>query len=427
MPAKEHLTAAEAARELGVSVPTLYAYVSRGLIRSEPGAGASRARRYRGEDIELLKSRKQARHNPLDAAERNLSWGLPVLESALTLISDGNLYYRGLSAIELAASRTVEDVASLMWEGEFRPDYAELFAKAAFEVKNSSAGRLKLPDLAPLERFRAILPVAECEDLTAYDFSHQSLVRTGMRILALLTRTAAGGRWRDGVAQSLASAWAPNDNGAASVISMALILLIDHELAVSSFTARCAASAASPLYAVVEAGLCALRGLKHGGATERTDDFLREAAAAPNLGDFIARRMRRGEPMPGFGHNLYPAGDPRARLILETLGRRYPDCAQVTLARAIVKQASRISDQMLPNIDFAGAMLARTLALPPHSAVAIFALGRTIGWIGHAIEQYRIDRLIRPRARYVGAPPRKPNAPESAAKAADFAEPPPRG
>ncbi len=406
MPAKEHLTAAEAARELGVSLPTLYAYVSRGLIRSEPATGASRARRYRGEDIELLKSRKQARRNPLAAAERNLSWGLPVLESALTLISDGQLYYRGLSAVELATYRSVEEVAALMWEGEFRHDYAELFSTAASDIRASTGARLKLPDLAPLERFRAILPAAESEDLAAYDFSHQSLVRTGARIVALLTLAAAGGKWRGGIAPTLASAWAPNDGAAAGMLSMALILLVDHELAVSSFSARCVASAASPLYAVVEAGLCALRGLKHGGATERAGDFLREAAAARSLRDFLAARMRRGEPVPGFGHNLYPGGDPRARLILETLWRRYPDSAQAALARAIVKQAGRISDRMLPNIDFAGAVMAGTLGLPPHSAVAIFALGRTIGWIAHALEQYQLDRLIRPRARYVGAPPR---------------------
>ena len=115
--------------------------------------------------------------------------------------------------------------------------------------------------------------------------------------------------------------------------------------------------------------------------------------------------MRRGEQIPGFGHHLYPAGDPRARLLIQLLSRRYPDSPNIALARAIIKQARRISDQMLPNIDFAGALLARTLELPAHIAVAIFALGRTIGWIGHALEQYQIDRLIRPRARYVGPPP----------------------
>jgi citrate synthase len=406
MAAKQYLTAAEAARELGVSMPTLYAYVSRGLIRSEPTAGARRSRLYRGEDIELLKSRKQARRNPLAAAERNLAWGLPVLESALTLISDGRLYYRGLDALELAATRTVEEVAALMWQGELRPDYQQLFAQAAAELKGCPALRVKLPRLAPMEHFRVLLPMAESDGLAAYDFSPPASVRTGARIVALLTLAVAGQRkWRGGIARTLRSVWCPDGSGAEQILNAALILLVDHELAVSSFTARCVASAGSPLYAVVDAGLCALRGLKHGGATERAEDFLNEAAQARNLRDFIAGRLRRGEQLPGFGHHLYPAGDPRARALLQMLARRYPDSAAIALARAIIKQARRVSDQMLPNIDLAGAVLARTLELPPHSAVTIFALGRTIGWIAHAIEQYQIDRLIRPRARYAGPPP----------------------
>ncbi|HEV3108909.1 MAG TPA: citrate synthase family protein [Candidatus Binataceae bacterium] len=406
MALKEHLTAGEAARELGVSAATLYAYVSRGHIRSEPSADARRSRLYRREDIELLKSRKEARRNPLAAAERNLSWGLPVLESALTLISNGRLYYRGLDAIELAATRTVEEVASLMWEGEFRPDYPRMLAQAAARLTGSSASRHKLPDLPPLERFRAVLALAESGDLNAYNFDHAALIETGARIVAMLVLAAAPRiKWQNRIAHTLQSAWAPSDPAAEPVLRAALILLVDHELAVSSFSARCVASAASPLYAVVEAGLCALRGMKHGGATERAEELLREAATPRNVRNVIAGRLRRGEQIPGFGHQLYPQGDPRARFLLEMLARNYAGSPAIALARSIMKEASRISDRMLPNIDFAGAVLAQALHLPPGSAISIFALGRTIGWIGHAIEQYRIDRLIRPRARYIGPPP----------------------
>ncbi|HZY60827.1 MAG TPA: citrate/2-methylcitrate synthase, partial [Candidatus Binataceae bacterium] len=208
-----------------------------------------------------------------------------------------------------------------------------------------------------------------------------------------------------GIARTLQGAWSARDPGAHELLSAALILLIDHELAVSSFTARCVASAGSPLYAVVAAGLCALRGVKHGGLTERAEELLREASSARKIRDVVAGRLRRGELLPGFGHPLYPGGDPRARALLEMLTRRYPRSPAISLARSIMKEMRRVSEAMLPNIDFAGAVLARTLRLPEGSAIAIFALGRTIGWIGHAIEQYRIDRLIRPRARYVGPPP----------------------
>lgn len=406
MASKEHLTAGEAARELGVSAATLYAYVSRGLIRSEPSTDARRTRLYRREDIELLKSRKEARRNPLAAAERNLSWGLPVLESALTLISNGRLYYRGLDAIELAAMRTVEEVASLIWEGEFKPDYSQMFAHAAARLAASSASRHKFPELPPLERFRAVLAIAESGDLNAYNFDPAALIETGARIVAMLVLAAAPRiKWHNGIARTLQSAWAARDPAAERMLRAALILLVDHELAVSSFSARCVASATSPLYAVVEAGLCALRGIKHGGATERAEEFLREASNARNVRNLIEGHLRMGEQIPGFGHQLYPQGDPRAHFLLEMLARRYAGSPAIALARSIMKETSRISDRMLPNIDFAGAVLAQALRLPPGSAISIFALGRSVGWIGHAIEQYRIDRLIRPRARYVGPPP----------------------
>jgi citrate synthase len=406
MALKDHLTAAEAAALLGVSPATLYAYVSRGLIRSEASAPSRRERLYLREDIEMLKNRKEARRNPTQAAERGLSWGLPVLESGLTLISDGELYYRGLDATRLAAANSVEEVAALMWTGEIAPGCAELFKQAAAAIPGLAAMRVKLPELAPIERFQVILPLAQREDLGAYDFAPGTLLETGARIVALLASMVAPPiRYNGDLARTLQSVWLPRDPSAREVLRTALILIVDHELAVSSFTARCVASASSTLYAVVGAGLCALRGVKHGGATERAEEFLREAASARRVRDVIASRLRRGELIPGFGHPLYPAGDPRARAVLELLTRRYSDSPAVGLARSIIKEARRVSDAMLPNIDLAVALLTRTLRLPAGSAITIFALGRTIGWIGHALEQYQIDRLIRPRARYVGPAP----------------------
>jgi citrate synthase len=406
MASRQQMTAREAARELGVSLPTLYAYVSRGLIRSEPSAKSTRQRLYRREDIEMLKNRKEVRRNPAQAGERTLSWGMPVLESSLTLISDGRLYYRGLDAAELAATRTVEEVASLMWQGEVRADCGELFERAAARVSASSAARVKLPDMAPIERFRAILPIAAGEDLAAYDLSQPALEETAARIVVLLTGVAAGNpSARGGMARVLASAWAPDVPGAAETLRTALILGVDHELAVSSFTARCVASAGSTLYAVVEAALCALRGRKHGGLTEQAEELLREAATVRRVPGVLASRLKRGEPIPGFGHRLYPTGDPRAQALLRFLMRHYADSPAIAPARSMMGEMRKVSGRLMPNIDFALAVLTQTLRLPAGSAVTIFALARTIGWIGHAMEQYRIDSMIRPRARYVGAAP----------------------
>ena len=113
-----YLSAGEAAGELGVSLPTLYAYVSRGLIRSEATEGKKRNRRYRAEDVRRLKERAEQRRNPGKVAEGALSWGTPVMESGITLISDDKLYYRGRDALGLAAGSTIEEVAALIWTGD---------------------------------------------------------------------------------------------------------------------------------------------------------------------------------------------------------------------------------------------------------------------------------------------------------------------
>src|SRR5262245_53388812 len=111
MPANEPwMGAAEAARALGVTRPTLYAYVSRGLLRSEPGTGATRARRYARDDVDRLKRRADERRNPDKVAAHALQWGMPVLESSITLIADDTLYYRGHDAIALARSASVATV-----------------------------------------------------------------------------------------------------------------------------------------------------------------------------------------------------------------------------------------------------------------------------------------------------------------------------
>jgi citrate synthase len=118
----------------------------------------------------------------------------------------------------------------------------------------------------------------------------------------------------------------------------------------------------------------------------------------------MVSRLKRGEPIPGFGHPLYPDGDPRARALLQRLRESSPRSPALALANAASKAAFELLGEY-PTIDFALAILTRALHLPPGSALTLFALGRTAGWIGHALEQYRTGELIRPRARYIGEPP----------------------
>jgi citrate synthase len=179
-----------------------------------------------------------------------------------------------------------------------------------------------------------------------------------------------------------------------------LILCADHELNVSSFTARCVASAGSAPYAVVIAGLAALEGKKHGGATARFEAIWTSLRRSRDVPGALVERLRRGEPIEGFGHPLYPTGDPRAIVLLEML----PKSKNAAFARDFVDAARTVLGET-PNLDFALVALARTLGLPNGAALTLFAIGRTIGWIAHAIEQYGQDAIIRPRAKYVGENP----------------------
>ena len=382
------LDADGATRLLGVSRATLYAYVSRGFVRSEPVPGKPRQRRYAREDVERLRSRAEERRNPEKAAEHALRWGVPVLESAITLIADGKLYYRGHDACELARTRSLEEVASLIWTGTFD---ADIFDTPLHVV----AGGTHTSDLPFVSRAQSILPLVGSRDPLAFDLRPRSVAQTGWRIVNLLTSVAANSQeLADTIEETLANAWGTSNK---DLIRAALIVCADHELNVSAFTARCVASAGSNPYAVVLAGLAALEGTKHGGATARVEALFDELRRSRDLRKDLAARLRRGESIEGFGHPLYPEGDPRATLLLDML----PKSKELTFARALSHAAVSVLGEQ-PTMDFALVALARTLDLPPGAPLTLFAIGRTIGWIAHAIEQYGQNAMIRPRARYVG-------------------------
>lgn len=396
-----YVTAKEAASLLDISLPTLYAYVSRGLIRSEAVGGSKRNRRYYREDIEKLKRRKEQRQRPDKVIEQALYFGEPVMASAITLIAAGKLYYRGQDATALAVSQTVEQVAQWVWLGE-----EGSLDWPAFELPAACQAVLpQLTELTVTERFQTVLPIAGASDWAAYNLTAADVAQTGARIMQGMTALAVGvPRLSGGIAMTLQQAWTPEQPQAARLINAALILCADHELNISSFTARCVASSGATPYAVVIAGLSALQGAKHGGYTERVEAFMQEFTDPAQVQAMIVGRLKRGEEIPGFGHRLYPEGDPRAAKLYQLTTQIYPDAPPIILADGIATAMKTLTGR-LPTIDFSLATLAQTLNLPSGSALALFALGRTIGWVGHAIEQYQLDRLIRPRARYTGRLP----------------------
>jgi len=328
---------------------------------------------------------------------------MPVLESAITLIQDGRLYYRGYDALALALRCSVEEVAALIWLDRLDP--GALFAHQ--DLRPHEVGSQQEPLTGrqnPIELYQATLARAAVDDLAAYVIAPEAVAATGAHILESLVAVTTGSPVSLSLAHSLQVGWAPQQPEVADLLSTALVLCADHELNVSAFTARCVASAGSTPYAVVIAGLAALQGHRHGGHTEQVARLLREARTG--ITSAVAGYLRQGAPVPGFGHPLYPGGDPRGRLLLELVGDRYPETATTTLAGELCRAVYDLTE-LRPTVDFALEILTQTLGLPPRATLALFALGRTIGWIGHAIEQYAMDQLIRPRARYVGSDARQ--------------------
>jgi citrate synthase len=387
------LSAAEAARRLGVKRETLYAYVSRGLVRSTPKGGRTRARLYAREDIERARRRAEDRRDPAAIATHALSHGSPVLESSITLIEAGRLFYRGQDVVELSRSRSVGEVASLVWRGTF-----DALPSSSTRRRGDMPAARTLPFVA---RAQCLLAAAAARDPLAFDLRADAVIATGARILDLMVSAANGVRDTNApIEERLATGWTV-PRRARGLLRSAIILSADHELNVSAFTARCVASAGGTPYGAVIAGLAALEGIKHGGLTTRVESMLGAMRRERSGHDALAARLREGAALDGFGHPLYPDGDPRATELLARLEERYPRSAELRFARDVAAAALSTLEQR-PTIDFALATLTRVAGLPPRSGLALFAIGRTIGWIGHALEQYASGTLIRPRAKYIG-------------------------
>ena len=405
MAPSRYLSAKEACAELGIRPQTLYAYVSRGLIRSETGDQRQRTRQYYREDIERLRRHKELRARPEAAAEQALRAGDPVLESSLSRIGDDDLYYRGISVSELARESTVEKVAALLWTGD-RSLQIEEFAGETRLNGISPTLIAELARLSKVEQMQALLPAIGAQDPAAFATSPPHIHQCGARIFRFMTLIAtAQDKTVSGIAQTLQSAWLPRRPETARLIEAALILCADHELNVSTFTCRTVASSGASLYAVITAGLSALQGPRHGGATDRLEALWDEAESANSVGDTVTSRLKRGDVIEGFGHVVYRGVDPRAKILMELLEEAVPNASELALAKALIEEVGKRTG-LAHNVDLGLVTLRRALGLEQGTALLLFCLGRTIGWIAHAIEQYQTGRLIRPRAKYTGPDPR---------------------
>jgi citrate synthase len=397
---KEWLSSAEAARRLGVSSATLYAYVSRGLLRSE-GSNGQRERRYSSDDVALLKRRRSVGRKAEAIAANALDFGTPVLESALTLIDKGRLYYRGWDAVDLARGSSLERVAELLWQCDERP-----FATGNLPSMSTALRQawLAATPLAPVDRCLLLLPAAARWDHPSWVEDRGAMLETGVRILRLLTAAVTLEPVSAlPVHEQLAAVWNVPARQA-PLIRAALVLAADHEFNASTFAARVVASTGANLHGSTIAGLAAINGPRHGGLTRRVSVLLDALKGEADPEAALAKRLVDGHDLPGFGHPLYPDGDIRATTLLALLREVVPDAPALAFAQKIAEVGERLTGRR-PNVDFATVTIERVLGLPTDAALSMFLLGRTVGWIAHALEQAAQGGLIRPRARYTGPRP----------------------
>jgi citrate synthase len=390
---RELVGATEAAARLGVKRETLYAYVSRGLLRRQPSADG-RSSRFDTTDLDrLARQRGSRRGQPPRSGAPEI-----VVASAVTTIVDGQVRYRGRDLEELVGSQPFESVAELLWSGRL-PPRAPIWSAPPAVRRVVASVVAHLPKTAsPADRMRVAVAAAAAADPLRVDVRAEAVLVTAPGVLVALV-DALGQSGQSCSATPVAERAASVAERAAlalgaeprwfEVVDAALVLLADHELASSTLAARVAASTRADPYQVVLAGLAVLSGPLHGSASAHVQRLLTDASAPEGPEVAIATWLRQADRVPGFGHTLYPAGDPRAQLLLPIVrsaaGEGHPGTAAVDGVLAAMARRSPTP----PNIDFALGTLTFLAGLLPAVGEALFALSRASGWLAHAMEEYR--------------------------------------
>ncbi len=353
--------------------------------------------------------------------------GVVAAQTALSSVdgTNGVLTYRGYNIHDLAGKASYEEVVHLLLRGHL-PARAELGA-----LDQSLRGNRGLPQpvldhiaaapagATPMDVLRTAVSMLAYFEAETEDISVEATLRKGLRLVAQFpTIVAAIHRRRQGqaaVAPDPALGHAANflymlhgqaqsdlQNQAANLY---LVLLADHSLNASTFTARVAASTNADLHAAVTAAIGALKGNLHGGAAEATMNMLLEIGPIEQVDPFVDRAFETKRKIMGIGHRIYKSGDPRARHLLEWArrmeaaqgrGANYVDMA-LGVERAVLRHK-----ELYPNVDFFSAPMLYYLGIPTDLDTCVFATSRVVGWTAHVIEQYNDATLIRPGADYVG-------------------------
>src|SRR5215468_12488615 len=338
----------------------------------------------------------------------------------------GILAYRGYNIHELATNSTFEETCHLLWFGRL-PNAAELddvskkLASSRAVAPQVIDAMKAMPKKAlPMEVLRTTVSTLSMYDSEAEDMSREANLRKAIRLTAqTATLVTAFHRIRSGndiVAPrtdlSHAANFAymlngtpPNDT-MTKALDIALILHADHEWNASTFAARVTAATLSDIYSAITAGIGALKGPLHGGANLVVINLLLTLGDEHSAVDMVKDKLAKKIKMPGFGHRVYRTEDPRAthlRVLSEELGKRTGHEKLFALSCAMEQTVKSIKG-LNPNVDFYSASAYYSLGIPIDLYTPIFAVSRMSGWTAHVLEQYRNNRLIRPRAEYKGNP-----------------------
>jgi citrate synthase len=394
------LTTREVAERLGVKRETVYAYVSRGLLTSRRGPGG-RASTFDQAEVDAL-ARRQRRS------------GAEAVRTRITLIAeDGRLYYRGVDVRELAMHFSFEEVADWLWTGRLTPGTRFTTPPDALRAARQALAGLP-PHSGLTDRLRVAVVAASLADPLRFDLSDEMVTATGRALIATLvdalpvvsTGDAAGGSIAARLWPRLTAR--PAGEPQLRCLDAALVLLTDHDLAASTLAARVAASARAHPYAVVSAGLGVLEGPLHGGSSALVHRMLVEVLDGRGAAGVVADHLRSGRRIPGVGHRIYRAEDPRVTLLFDLLESMPETAPALAAARQISATAAR-EVPLHANVDLALAVLSVSADMPAEAGELIFAVARTAGWVAHALEEYHEQPMrMRPSGHYTGPPVPQP-------------------
>ena len=377
----------EACRLLGVRPQTIYAYVSRGKLEVMPDPADTRRSLYRTEDVAGMAKRKLAGRKRETLAANALFGSEPSIPTALCSFFRGRPYYCGQDAVSLARTANLEEVAQLLWGAELPVDF-------------SSSAPMALGKPGRVAAFTVLAGLAAVGHSTRGRLT-RVLHNEGQSLVSQLANAFGARQGSKPLHLRFAQGW-KQPARVADLLRTAMVLLVDHELTSSAFVARIAASTGASLPACLLAGLTTLSGPLHGDASGRVQALFGDVM---RMGEdkVMDHHLSTGLPLPGFGHHLYPDGDPRAAALL----------ALFEPPEGIARFIEKVTDLtgMQPNIDVALAALVAHHRLPADAAFGLFATARSVGLLAHSMEQLAEPQVIRPRGRYVGP---MPNVPQGA-------------